>query len=58
MPLNQPCPEAIGAMLSRRSVKTRDMVAPGPDEAALERILAAGRRVPDHGKLAPWRFFV
>ena len=58
MPLNHACPQAIDALLSRRSVKTRAMVEPGPDEEALSLILAAGRRVPDHGKLAPWRFFV
>lgn len=43
---------------SRRSGKPRDMVAPGPDAAQLHRILAAATRVPDHGKLAPWRFVV
>ncbi|HET8613735.1 MAG TPA: nitroreductase [Sphingomonas sp.] len=41
---------------TRRSGKPRDMVAPGPDREQLGRILAAGMRVPDHGKLAPWRF--
>lgn len=45
-------------LATRRSGKPRDMVAPGPDEAALARILAAAARVPDHGKLAPWRFLV
>ncbi|MBW8752594.1 MAG: nitroreductase [Sphingomonadales bacterium] len=43
---------------TRRSGKPRDMVAPGPDAAQLQRILAAAMRVPDHGKLAPWRFVV
>jgi nitroreductase len=43
---------------TRRSGKPRDMVAPGPDAAQLRRILAAAMRVPDHGKLAPWRFVV
>jgi nitroreductase len=43
---------------TRRSAKPRDMVAPGPDEAQLNRILSAAMRVPDHGKLAPWRFVV
>jgi nitroreductase len=43
---------------TRRSGKPRDMVAPGPDEAQLKRILAAAIRVPDHGKLSPWRFVV
>jgi nitroreductase len=43
---------------TRRSGKPREMVAPGPDEAQLQRILAAAMRVPDHGKLAPWRFVI
>ncbi len=43
---------------TRRSGKPRDMVAPGPDAAQLHRILTAAMRVPDHGKLAPWRFVV
>jgi len=45
-------------LATRRSGKPRDMVAPGPDAAQLERILSAAIRVPDHGKLAPWRFVV
>ena len=43
---------------TRRSGKPREMVAPGPDAAQLGRILTAAMRVPDHGKLAPWRFVV
>lgn len=43
---------------TRRSGRPRDMVAPGPDEAQMQRILQAAMRVPDHGKLAPWRFVV
>ena len=34
------------------------MKAPGPTPAQLERILEAATRVPDHGKLTPWRFVV
>lgn len=49
---------AATLMATRRSGKPRDMIAPGPDEAQLARILAAASRVPDHGKLAPWRFLV
>jgi len=45
-------------LMRRRSVKARDMVGPGPDKDTIENILAAGMRVPDHGKLAPWRFIV
>ena len=43
-------------LATRRSGKARDLVAPGPDAAALRAILSAAMRVPDHGKLAPWRF--
>lgn len=45
-------------LATRRSGKARDMVAPGPDAAALAAILALATRTPDHGKLAPWRFLV
>lgn len=45
-------------LMRRRSVKAKDMEGPGPDKEAMEKILAAGMRVPDHGKLAPWRFLV
>lgn len=48
----------LALLLSRRSGKARNLVAPGPDERELERILAAASRVPDHGKLNPWRFVV
>lgn len=45
-------------LATRRSGKARDMNAPGPDAAQLQAILAAAARVPDHGKLNPWRFVV
>jgi nitroreductase len=41
---------------TRRSGRPRDMVAPGPSDAQIDRILAIAARVPDHGKLFPWRF--
>jgi len=41
---------------TRRSGRPRDLVEPGPDAAQLSEILAVATRVPDHGKLAPWRF--
>jgi nitroreductase len=31
---------------------------PAPDEATLSEMLTIAARVPDHGKLAPWRFIV
>ena len=51
-------PDAIDLLKIRRSVKPREMSAPGPSPAELETILTIGARVPDHGKLAPWRFIV
>ncbi len=45
-------------MATRRSGKPRDLGEPGPNADQLEHILAAAIRVPDHGKLAPWRFVV
>jgi nitroreductase len=51
-------PDAIELLKTRRSVKPREMTGPGPSPADLETILTIGARVPDHGKLAPWRFIV
>ena len=41
---------------SRLSVPTRQLAAPGPDAAQLQRILRSAVRVPDHGKRVPFRF--
>jgi nitroreductase len=48
--------EIITCLNARRSVPARQLSAPGPDDATLERMLAAAVRVPDHGKRVPWRF--
>ncbi len=48
----------IAMLATRRSGKPRDLIAPGPDAAQFDRILSIAARVPDHGKLAPWRFVV
>jgi nitroreductase len=48
----------LSLLHTRRSGKPRDMVAPGPDDAQLHTILKAAIRVPDHGKLNPWRFVI
>jgi nitroreductase len=50
--------EALEAVLTRQSVAPAFLAEPGPDDAALARILAAGACAPDHGKLRPWRFIV
>jgi nitroreductase len=45
-------------LATRRSVPSRLLGEPGPDEAMLERLLRLAVRVPDHGKLEPWRFLL
>jgi nitroreductase len=56
--LNRPAPQAIGLLLSRRSGSAKAMTGPGPSPEELETILTAAARVPDHGKLFPWRFIL
>jgi len=51
-------PDALELLKTRRSIKPREMTGPGPSPAELETILTIGARVPDHGKLAPWRFII
>lgn len=51
-------PEMIAFLSRRRSTKIATMGAPGPDAAEIRTILTLAARVPDHGKLAPWRFIV
>lgn len=53
-----PNPAALEFLLSRRSRPAKTLRAPAPDRAALEPILRAAARSPDHGKLEPWRFIV
>jgi nitroreductase len=56
--LNLPAPQTLDLLLSRRSGSAKMMKGPGPNADQLRKILAAGVRVPDHGKLTPWRFIV
>jgi nitroreductase len=42
----------------RRSIPAFQMSEPGPEKAEIEEILRLASRVPDHGKIAPWRFIV
>ncbi|MGF0538249.1 nitroreductase family protein [Agrobacterium sp. ES01] len=45
-------------LATRRSVPAFQMREPGPSRQELDDILKLAVRVPDHGKLAPWRFIV
>ncbi len=56
--LNLPAPQTIDLLLTRRSGSAKAMTDPGPSPDELKTILAAAARVPDHGKLFPWRFIV
>lgn len=51
-------PDALELLKVRRSVKPIEMTGPGPDARELDTLLTIASRVPDHGKLAPWRFIV
>ncbi len=50
--------DALTALMTRRSTSVRDMVAPAPSDEQLAHILTVATRVPDHGKLCPWRIVV
>ncbi|GAB3027208.1 nitroreductase [Oleiagrimonas citrea] len=47
--------DALHVLLNRCSVPSRQLEAPGPDASELEHLLTGAIRVPDHGKLEPWR---
>lgn len=49
---------ALQFLANRRSRPGKTLLKPAPDPAQLAPILAAGLRVPDHGKLEPWRLIV
>lgn len=51
-------PDALALLKTRRSVRIADLAEPGPSPSELDTLLTIASRVPDHGKLAPWRFIV
>ncbi len=58
MPPPTPRPEVMDFLLTRRSRPAKTLAMPAPDRDALAPILTAALRVPDHGKLEPWRLVV
>lgn len=50
--------DALEMLKTRRSVSSFALKDPAPDPAQLEQLLTVAVRVPDHGKLVPWRFVV
>jgi nitroreductase len=50
--------DALQLLKTRRSVKPMELTGPGPTKPEIDTLLAIASRVPDHGKLTPWRFIV
>ena len=51
-------PEVLRFLALRRSTSASTLTAPAPDAHQLADLLRLATRVPDHGKLAPWRFII
>src|SRR5262245_46756100 len=51
-------PDALELLRTRRSLKPIELIAPGPSAMEIDTLLTVASRVPDHGKLTPWRFIV
>jgi nitroreductase len=47
---------ALDLLRQRASVPSRHLAEPAPDAAQLRAMLEVAVHVPDHGRLAPWRF--
>jgi nitroreductase len=54
----EPSEAVLDFLARRRSASAMALAAPGPDDAQLADLLRLAARVPDHGKLAPWRFVI
>jgi nitroreductase len=54
--MHQRFDQVIDFMSTRRSVPAKTMSGPGPEEEEIRSMIAIASRVPDHGKIAPWRF--
>ena len=53
-----PSPGTLALMAGRRSASAQTLTEPGPDADQLDALLRLAARVPDHGKMTPWRFVV
>ena len=54
----QSSPDTLALLRRRRSVAPAALAGPGPTPEQLDVLLGIAMRVPDHGKLTPWRFIV
>lgn len=50
--------ETLALLARRRSSKLMHLAEPAPSSAELDALIALAARVPDHGKLGPWRFVI
>jgi nitroreductase len=50
--------DALELLKTRRSIKPIELAGPPPTAAEIETLLTVASRVPDHGKLTPWRFII
>jgi nitroreductase len=50
--------DALNLLRTRRSIKPVELAGPGLAREEIDTLLTIASRVPDHGKLVPWRFIV
>lgn len=58
LPPVAPSLETLTLLANRRSAKPFHLLEPAPSDAQLATLLRLASRLPDHGKLSPWRFIV
>lgn len=54
----EPSPEVLRRLARRRSSSAQTLGPPGPSRDQVALLIRIASRVPDHGKLTPWRFLV
>jgi nitroreductase len=54
----EPAPQVLSFLARRRSASALTLGAPAPSAGELDTLLRLATRVPDHGKLTPWRFVI
>ncbi len=51
----KPSVEVLDRLFHRRSAPAPTLTAPGPSPDEIDLLISIGLRVPDHGKIGPWR---
>lgn len=54
----RPSPDTLALLAERRSSSAQFLAEPAPEGEELDGLLRLAVRVPDHGKMQPWRFVV